>query len=202
VGDAVAAQEQMSAIKALDPECKSLVCKRVKLTDLTQEMKQKFIKTKNVDSTPMIRFLKSETEPEILFEGWCTVQNMELYQVNDAHKGQRVDEERFHRAAARDAGREAWKSCPAGKVAEWGARFAAFLYEDAAALSDEEKNLAVDIATRAAEAAPKSPDHLEVLACCLFAAGKKNEAVQTLKRGLEIDPTRKSLQKRLAEFER
>jgi thioredoxin-related protein len=203
LGDPSAAREQTEALKALDTECKSMVCRRLKMQDIAREANALYAKTKNVDSAPLIAFLKTETYPEVLFEGWGVVENMELFQIKEAHKNSRAEEERFHRAAARDAGREAWKYCPPDRLADWGGRFAAFLYEDAAALTPEEKDLAVDVATRASEAAPpKSLEHLEVLACCLYAAGRRDEAVSLIKSGLEIDPERTALKNRLAEFQR
>jgi thioredoxin-related protein len=201
LGETAGAQEQSAAIQPLDPDCKSVVCRRIKMQDVVHAANQHYAKTKNVDTAPLIAFLASEKEPEILFEGWSVVENMELFQVRDAHKNERAEEESFHRAAARDAGREAWKHCPADKISDWGARFAAFLYEDAAHTSAEEKDLAVDVATRASEAAPNSPDHMEVLACCLFASGKRDEALRVIKRALEIAPERASLKKRLEEFQ-
>lgn len=202
VGDATASREQLDAILVLDTECKSIVCRRVKMQEVARQSNETYRKTKKVDSAPMIAFLKTETQPEILFEGWGVVRNMELFQIKEARKLGRTEEERFHRAAAREAGREAWKYCPPDKVADWGARFAASLYEDAAALTPEEKDLAVDVATRAAEAAPKSLDHLEVLACCLFVAGQRDEAVRLIRSGLAIDPERPSFRSRLDEFQR
>jgi thioredoxin-related protein len=202
LGDAAASKEELEEIKKLDPECKSVVCHRMKMQEIAHEANVHFAKTKNVDSAPMIAFLATETEPDVLFEGWCVVQNMELYQFREARKNGRAEEERFHHNGARDAGREAWKYCPADQIADWGARFAAFLYEDAAALSPEEKDLAVDVATRASEAKPNSPDHLEVLACCLFADGKRDEALRVIQRGLAIDPDKVSLKNRWAEFQR
>jgi thioredoxin-related protein len=202
VGEAAGAREQMAAIKSLDPECKTVVCRRIKLQEITHEANLRYAKTKSVDTTSIVAFLKTETQPEILFEGWNIVQNMELYQVRESHKAEHADEEVFHRTGARDAGREAWKYCPPDKIADWGARFAAFLYECGSELTPEEKDLAVAVATRASEAAPNSPDHLEVLGCCLFAAGKRDEAVRTIQRGLAIDPNRASLKNRLAEFQR
>ena len=200
LGDGAAAREELAALHALDPEGKSIASRRAKLQELTHAVNVAYAKTHSVDAKPLIAFLRSETEPDVLFEGWNVVQRTELYQVNDARKRESPDEEEFHRAAWRDAGREAWKWCPQDKIADWGAGFAAAMYEDAANLTDEEKSLAVDVATRAAEAAPKSPDHLEVLACCLFAAGKREDALRTLKTAMDIDPSRESLKKRMTEF--
>jgi ribosomal protein S7 len=42
---------------------------------------------------------------------------------------------------------------------------------------------------------------MEVLACCLFASGKRDEALRVIKRALEIAPERASLKKRLEEFQ-
>jgi thioredoxin 1 len=202
LGEAGAAKEQLDAIKILDPDCKSAACRRVRLQEISREITQRYKKTKSVDTAAMMAFLKTETTPELLFEGWNVVHDWELYQIRDLRQGEHAEELAFHRLAARDAGREAWKYCPSDKIADWGARFAAFLFESAAELTQEEKDLAVDVATRASEAAPNSPDHLEVLGCCLFAAGKKDDAVRTIQRGLAIDPSRTSLKKRLDEFQR
>ncbi len=202
LGDAAGSKEQLEAIRTLDRECKSVACRRLKLQEVSREVTTNYRIKKNVDTSPLIAFLGAETDPAILFDGWCTVEDWELFQVKDARKYMRPDEERFHTNAARDAGREAWKSCPRERVADWGGRFAAFLYQDAASLKAEEKDLAVEIATRAYEAAPKSLDHLEVLACCLHAAGKNDESIALLKRGLEQDPQRDNLKRRLDEFQR
>jgi thioredoxin-related protein len=201
LGDAAASREQLDAIKTFDPECKSIVCRRLKLQEISRDITRNYRTKQTVDTSPLIAFLNSETEPTILFDGWCTLQDWELFQVKDARKYAHADQEQFHMSAARDAGKEAWKYCPADKVADWGGRFAASLYQEQASLKPEEKDLAVDVATRAFEAAPKSLDHLEVLACCLFAAGKHDESIVLLKRGLEQDPQRAALKKRLDEFQ-
>jgi len=202
LGESLAAEEQALAIRALDRDCKSIACRRMKLQAIAHEVNVHYAKTKSVDSSALIAFLQAETEPELLFEGWNIVESMELYQMRDAKKNDRAEEVAFHRAAARDAGREAWKSCPSDKVADWGARFAAFLYEDVDHLTQAEKDLSVDVATRASEAAPNSPPHMEVLACCLFGDGKRDEALRVIKRAIEIDPGMASLKQRLAQFER
>jgi thioredoxin-related protein len=202
VGDADASNAQLDALRALDPDGKSIASRRMKLQELTHAINVGYARTHVIDLAPLLAFLHAEADPGLQFEGWGIVQKTELFQVNDARKRERPDEEEFHRAAWRDAGREAWKHCPPEQVADWGATFAAAMYEDAEHLTNEEKDLAIDVATRACEAAPKSPPHMEVLACCLFAAGKRDDALRTLKSALDIDPDRASLKSRMAEFTR
>jgi tetratricopeptide (TPR) repeat protein len=137
----------------------------------------------------------------VLFRGWNVVHDVRSYQAEEARKREKPDEAQAARKAARAAGRETWKHCPAELVADWGKYVASTYYEDSESLTPEEKGFAVEVARAASRAAPDSPDHLDMLACCLFAAGQREEAIQTLKRAIEIAPDKKQLADRLREFE-
>ena len=58
------------------------------------------------------------------------------------------------------------------------------------------------MAEKALAVAPESASHLEMLACCLYAAGRQAEALQALERGLKAEPENTALRERLAEFKK
>lgn len=201
LGDEQGFEAQLAAIRTLDPHEDSLVLRRLHLKELFLALNQRFIESKVYDASPIVAFLSAQTDSDLLFRGWDRVQDMEIVQTEEARNREKPDEERTHRAAARTAGREAWKHCPPDLVAEWGKAFAYMLFEDADVLTRDEKDLAVEVARKAAEAAPRNTDNLEMLACCLSVTGKKDEAKATLERALAIDPGKASLKERLKEVE-
>lgn len=200
LGDAEGSNRQVEAIRALDPEAKSAVMRGIKLSEITQRINARYVDTKVVDTGELKAFLAEEQYPAVRFEGWSSVQNAELFVAGEAQKVGLADEVKSRRAAARVAGQEAWRNCPVDKVAVFGRSFASTFLTDVEALTQNEKDLAVEVALSASLAAPESADHLDVLAQCLFAAGKKDEAIDSLKRALEIAPAHTAVQERLAQY--
>ncbi len=195
-------QDQIAAIRALDPESRSFPMRRLALDDLLQAVNARYQKEKTFDPGAVKTFLAGERHAQVRFEGWSSLRAMSSYQAEEQARRGQMPMAAGSRAEARACGREAWKSCPADRVATFGRELAqSFLAQDRE-LTDEERGFAVEVALKASETAPKNVDHLETLAACLELAGRKEEAVAALRRALEIEPGKAALKARLESLQR
>jgi tetratricopeptide (TPR) repeat protein len=105
------------------------------------------------------------------------------------------------RAEARRFARLAWKDCPSGRIAGFGREVVQGLLADRE-LDEEGLAFALELATRASQAALRSAEALELLGECLARAGKRTEAIEVFRKALEIDPERRALVRRIEELER
>ncbi len=199
-GDEAGYSAQRDAIAALDPEGTSAVWRRIVVDERRRAM-QAILRdmAAEADTAPLRAFLADETLPEILFEGWLRVAELE----DHLEQFSATDEEELgHRRLALDAYKRAWTHCPAERVAELGNRIAFYLWHDRDLLPPEDRVLALSIARRAAAAAPDDPDVLDTLACCLHAAGERAEALATIRRAIELEPDEPAWRERLEELAR
>lgn len=196
-GDEKGYQEQLAAIRALDPEGRSDPMRRLALNALVEEVNARYRKEQVFDPSPIQRFLADEKSPLVLFEGYSMLHGMAAYQAEDAQRRGQPDLAAEKRAEARDYARRAWKVCPPDRLASFGREITQDLLS-APTLDDDTLHFLVDVATRSLEAAPRSADHLELLGRCLEKAGKPAEALEAYRKALEIDPGKESVKRRIA----
>jgi len=188
-GDAKGSEEQLAALRALDPEGTSAASRHLALDDL--------LARRDADPSAIRTFLEKETHDSVLFDGYALLRDrLVRMAIGYEKQGQKAAAAGL-RAEARAAAKEAWKHCPEARAAEFGRRLAADFAATSAELDDADRAFAVEVATKASALLPLSVDHLETLADCLERAGRKDEALATLRRAAEIDPNRPSVRSRL-----
>jgi len=194
-------EEQIAAIRELDPEGRSVPMRRLALNDLIEAVNVRYRKEQVFDPEPIQRFLADEQHPLVRFEGYSMLRDMAIFQAQEERRLGRTAIAITRRAEAREYARLAWPGCPPDRLASFGREVAQDLLADPD-LDAATLPFLVDLATRAASAAPRSADHLELLATCLERAGQPSEALAALRRALEIDPGRESVKRRIAALSR
>lgn len=188
--DAKGYERLLAEIRALDPEGRSAAMRRRALEERLRTLDDRLQKEGVFESTAVRDFLAEETHASVLFEGWSS-----LYR--SAARGGRTLAAESCRKEARECARNAWKCCPPDRAAEFGLEIARSFLASASELSDDERSFALDVAAKASSSAPRSVDHLEVLAAWLEAAGRRDDAVAALERARGIEPARESVKRRL-----
>jgi len=201
VGDEKGYQEQLAIIRTLDPEGRSDSMRRLALNELFEEVNARFRKEQVFDPSAIQRFLAEERSPVVLFEGYSMLRDMTSYQAEDAERRGRAGPAAERRAEARECGRRAFEHCPPDRLASFGREIARELLADPR-LAESDRDLMIEAARRASEAAPRSADHLELLGRCLEKAGRPADALAAYRKTLEVDPARDQVRARIAELER
>lgn len=200
-GDEKGYQEQISAIRALDPDGRSDPMRRLALNALVDGVNARYRKDQVFDPSPIQVFLAGENSPLVLFEGYSMLHGMATFQAESAQRRGQAGSAADERRQAREYARKAWKDCPADRRASFGREIARNLLVDPQ-LDQADRDFMVEVATQAWEAAPRSADHLEILGQCLEKAQKQAEALAAFRRALEIDSSKESVRRRVAELGR
>lgn len=185
------ADEQIDAIRKLDPEGKSEAMRRVAFDELRSSVKG------TEDLAQIEEFLATETHSEILFEGWNIVYSMH---DRDAKQTTQREEAMAARARARNAAVELWKHTPEKYRGRLGNAIAWGFYEASDELSKEEMGFALRVAEAAVKASEDDVNVIDTYACCLFINGKVKEALRQVDRCIELDPENKEWRTRREEF--
>lgn len=186
-------REQIEAIRKHDPEGKSLPSRRIKLEKLRKRAEG------TLEPVELYRFLEGETDATILFEGWYALWQLESYLEKTARKAPTRTKHRELKFAAAYA---LWPNvpCTSEHYAGIGNNIAWSMYEGRAHLTAEDLLWALGVAEAVVEAAPKEPYLVDTLACCLYAVGRKSEAITMVQRTIELDPVNPKWVERLHEF--
>lgn len=191
-GDAPGYEQQMAAIRALDPEGRSAPLRQLALAQRLQALNARLRKDGVFDSAPVRAFLDEERHASVLFEGWSS-----LYAA-----AARIAKTEDLRKQALEFAREAWNRCPPDRTADFGREIAESFLAFERELGPDERAFALEVAAKASEAAPRSVDHLETLAAWLELAGRKPDARTALERASAIEPFRASVRLRLEALRR
>lgn len=201
LGDLEGKAKEMAEIKKLDPEGSSLALRRLELRSVGQKINENFEKTQKVDIALMAAFLAEEKHPELLFEGWSMMVQMNAFMAQQAEaEGNSADAKKYQ-ADERSALKVAWKHVPDEQVGAFGNSLAWVFYEMRADLSDEEKAFALEIATKANDAGKDDVSVIDTYAACLDMNGKKEEAIRQIQRCIELQPDNPKWKDRLAELQ-
>jgi len=182
-GDTKGYDEQIAAIRELDPEGRSLPLRHLALQEILRKVESRMPRQGTVDVAPVQAFLVDEQHAAVRFEGWASLHEMATRRAVSVEQ----------RLQVRELARAAWKDCPADRTADFGRQVAMEMLAYAMELPAEDVDFAIELATRSSQAAPRSVDHLETLADCLAMAGRSAEAAAALDRALAIEPGRASL---------
>ena len=192
-GDLRGYREQIEAIRKYDPEGTSLPSRRIELEKLRTHAEGP------LEPAELYLFLEGETDSTILFEGWYALWQLESYLEKAARK---APERKQHCELKFAAARALWPNvpCTSEHYAGIGNNIAWSMYEGRAKLTAEDLAWALGVAQAVVEAAPKEPYLVDTLACCLYAVGRKSEAIATVHRTIELDPVNPKWRDRLREF--
>ena len=81
-----------------------------------------------------------------------------------------------------------------------GNNVAWWIYEHRNEVGDADLAFALDVAERSVALVPEDPLLVDTLACCLFAVGREQEAQETIRRCIQLDPDNPQWRRRLEEF--
>jgi tetratricopeptide (TPR) repeat protein len=193
VGDLAGYEAQISELRERDPEGRSNASRRLRLANLHA------VAAANLELEPLYTFVESEKEPAILFEGWLSIWELEGQAARSVHEPERA---RMHVLRTFAAARALWPLVPAEQVGHLGNNIAWNFYEGRAGASRSDLEFALEVATKAAAAAQDVPAVVDTLACCLFAVGRKEEALKQVRRCIELDPQNPEWRERETEFQR
>lgn len=191
IGDVRASEDQVAQILARDPEGVTAAARRLKLVELCSSA------GKTLELEPLYAFLAQETDSALLFDGWLTAWKLEGQLMSPKARPEKFRE---HRARWFVAARRVWPHVPPESRGPIGNNIAWSFYEHQDELTPEDRVFALEVARQAAEAAPNVPAIVDTLACCLFAAGKREEAIAEIERCIRLDPKNRLWRDRLAEF--
>lgn len=200
-GDEKGYQEQLSAIRTLDPEGQSDPMRRLALNTLVEGVNARYRNERVFDPSPIQSFLAEEKSPLVLFEGYSMLYGMATFQAEDALRRGQTGIASEKRSESREYARRAWKHCPPDRLASFGREITQdFLAEPQ--LAEPTLPFLLEVATQASQAAPRSADHLELLGQCLEKAGKPAEARAAYERALEIERSKESVRRKLEALDR
>lgn len=190
VNDAAGADERIDAVRKLGESGARFLKRRRMLDEAIGQVTQTWQRDQKLDCAPFVAFLATETLPELRWDAQLLIRNMERYRASEHQKAGRADDARAARAAARAASRAAWKDCPPAFAAEFGREIVVDILRSDAAPTADELGFGVEVARAAAQRAPKSAAHHDLLGRALAARGYSDEALTAFERALELDPSR------------
>lgn len=195
LGDNQGYQAQIAAIQALDPEGKSRPMRRLAFDKASEHAKT------TMDDTDLIRVMTGETDREMLHEGWNRISGCANFRSQRAKLRRKLEEADDHQATRRRALRVAFDYGSEDDQLEYGIMVIDVHLEVIDKLTDDEKTQLLKVANRIGELGENDSECLDRKACCLMLVGKQAEAIALAKRCMELEPTRLSWRKRLANFE-
>jgi thioredoxin-related protein len=192
-GDLRGYEEQVAQIRERDREGRSSASRRLQLSLLCAAASARF------ELEPLYAFVEREQEPAILFDAWLSIWTLE----GQAARSERdADVARRHELRYFAAARALWPLVPAEQHGRLGNNIAWSIYECRAGATPSDLTFALGVAAKAVQAAPEVPAVVDTLACCLFAVGRREEALAKVRRCIELDPQNPEWVERLAEFQR
>lgn len=190
-GDLRGFDAEVAEIRARDPEGRSMASRSMRLAELYASAQSR------LDLAPLYAFVASETEPRLLYEGWLGIWRLEGKAARDARdeEAAATHHERYFAAA-----RALWPLVPEAEHGYLGNNIAWCIYENRCCATPEDLAFALEVARKAHAAAPAVAYVVDTYACCLFAVGEKEQALEAIDRCIELDPRNPGWRERKAEF--
>jgi tetratricopeptide (TPR) repeat protein len=202
VGDVVGAEEQRAAIKNLDPQGTSRGSRQFRYKDITTAIEQHWAATGSLDVAKIDElktFVEAQSDPEIVWDGWMRLSNTHLYWAQLADKAGETAKAAENRSIRRKYLANAWPAFPQDKATmqSLGVFHAAELWDQRAELSPDDKALFLKITERLIQVLPGEalPYDLHARAC--IASDRREDALASAKKAVEIDPRNGLYQERL-----
>lgn len=193
IGDLAGYEEQFAELRERDPEGRSMASKRMRIAALHKTA------AATLDLEPLYRFVEAEKEPALLFEAWHSLWLLEGQALRSADA---AESRRRHELRLFAAARMLWPLVPAEKLGYIGNNIAWSFYENRGSASRGDLEFALEVARAAVAAAPLVPAVVDTLACCLFALGRREEALVQVQRCIQLDPQNPEWRERSSEFQR
>lgn len=192
IGDVRGYKKELETIRVLDPKGHSVPARRLKLEELRKAAELA------LEPRELYAFLAHEGSPVVLFEGWYDIWQLEGYLTRVAD----TEEEREgHRKKTFEAAKKLWPYVPQTHYARIGNNIAWSYYEGREYLSPADLEWALEVATKVAEVVPDEAYVIDTLACCLFAVGRREDALREIQRCIELEPLNYQWKERLHQFE-
>lgn len=192
IGDLIGYEEQVGEIRERDPQGLTAASRRMRLATLYSAA------AATLDLEPLYQFVAAEKEASLQFEAWWSIWTLEGQAARSADDPEvaRRHELRYFAAA-----RALWPLVPIEQHGQLGNNIAWSIYENRSSATRSDLEFALGVAGKAVEAAPDVPAVVDTLACCLFAVGKREQALDQVRRCIELDPQNPEWRERLAEFQ-
>jgi len=191
IGDLAGYEQQVAEIREHDPEGRSMASRRMRLSLLYTAA------TQRLDLDPLYEFVQNEHEPALRLEGWWSIWTLEGQAARSAGSAK---DRRRHQLLYFAAARALWPLVPPEQHGRLGNNIAWSIYESRESAMASDLEFALEVATKAAAAAPDVPAVVDTLACCLYAAGRRKEALTQVERCIRLDPQNPEWRQRLEEF--
>ena len=191
IGDQRGYEHQIAAIRRLDPEGRSVPSRQFKLEKLRKHADA------GLRPEALYAFLEKETDPGLLFEGWRAVWQLEDYLAKETES---ESERMLHRQRSFAAARSLWPHVPKKYWSRIGNNIAWSYWECREYLTAADMKWALEVVQAVVKEAPDVPHAIDTLACCLWAVGRKDEAIAAVKRCIELEPLNGMWKQRLAEL--
>jgi len=191
IGDLRGYEGEVSEIRERDPQGKARASRRLRLSELYYSSSVEF------ELEPLYEFVRAEKDDELLFEAWSFLWDLEAQAARSSRDAEKA---RAHELKSFAAARALWPLVPVEKHGSFGNNIAWSIYESRSGASREDLEFALQVAEAAVKAAPEHPAVVDTYACCLFAVGRREQAIEHVKRCITLDPQNPEWRERLAEF--
>ncbi len=192
IGDVRGYKKELETIRVLDPKGHSVPARLLKLEQLQKAAELA------LEPRELYSFLAQEKSPVVLFEGWYDIWQLEGYLTRVASTEEGREE---HRKKTFEAARKLWPYVPKTHYARIGNNIAWSYYEGREYLSPADLEWALGVAAKVAEVVPDEAYVIDTLACCLFAVGRREDALREIQRCIELEPLNYQWKERLHQFE-
>ena len=204
-GDLKGADDQKAAIQKLDPQGKSRGAHHFKYETITTEIEQFWAQKGALDMkrvADLQAFVEVETDPELLWDGWMRLANTHDYLGGEAAKAGKLDEAAQHRATRRQFLNRAWLSLPQDldSLHSWGYSFAALYWEQREELNAEDKATLLRVTERMVRTFDLDGLAHDYHAQALFLSGQRKEALEEVRKAMELDPKNSLFATHLKDF--
>jgi tetratricopeptide (TPR) repeat protein len=185
-------EREIAFILKNDPEGISIGARTLKFLEIKQASMEE------MDFQGVYDFLEKESDVDLLVDGWFFLFQVESYLADNDDEPERAG----HRKLQVSAARALWSHVPERLIVRVGNELTASLLDSVDQLASPDRAFMVEIANAAARQAPEDDRNLAMYGACLFAAGRKDEAIEQLKRCLEIAPRNARWRDQLAKYEK
>jgi thioredoxin-related protein len=205
VGDFKGADEQKAAIQKLDPEGKSRGSHHFRYDAITSAIEQFWAQTHTLDMQKvgeLEAFVEAETDPDLLWDGWMRLANTHAYLEGQSSAQGQIEEAAQHRAARRRCLSLAYRGLSPlpDPVHDWGYSVADLFWTQKDELSQADKEFFLKLTARLAKMFDLDGLAFDHHARALFLMGQNREALDALRKAIELDPSNSLFATHMKEF--
>lgn len=198
--DVIGRQRELREIEARDPKGETQAGEYGRLEREKNGILAAWQRTREIDTAGLEAFLVESKYPAVRHAGWSHVaytRYREAKQLAGSAPAERLAE---LRRLSRAAFEKAWQSCPEAERIPAGVDMLN-AYCETFDLTPQQKAFALGVARGLARTAPEDPPVLDALARTEQAAGAWEEALETMRRCVALEPENPRWKRRLTEIE-